>query len=132
MFARLLLVLSLLPALAFAEVYEPEPGSPERKAIMDAIRLPVSVYVGAEVIFTGTPEVSGNWAKFWGKAAPKKGQRPKPEVAEEMEYDLFALLRRQNGEWKVVSWGYSSDISSYEEARQKFPNAPKELMPKIE
>lgn len=128
----LLSLFSLLSTLAVADVYVPKPGSAERRAIMDALRLPVSIYTGVEVIFTGTPEVSGNWAKFTGSAAPRDGQEPKEEVADEMELDLFALLRKQGGQWKVVSWGFSGDISAYMEAKEKFPQAPEDLMPPLE
>jgi len=129
--SALILALLAFGAFAHAEVYEPKPGSPERKGIMDAMRPPVSKYVGKEVKFTGKPEVSGEWAKYWGKAEAADGKPPKGDVAIEMQYDLFALLHKIDGKWKVVSWGYSSDISSYMEARAKFPEAPKELMPEI-
>jgi hypothetical protein len=130
--ARLLLLLTLITALARAEVYQPKPGSPERKAIMDALRLPVSSYVGNGVTFTGTVEVSGTWAKFTGGAAPTDGKAPKGDKAEEMELDLFALLRKEGGQWKVLSWAFSGDISAYEDALKKFPKAPKDLMPPLQ
>ena len=130
--ARLLLLFASITSLAHAEVYEPKPGTPERKAIMDALRLPVSIYVGKPVTFTGTVEVSGNWAKFTGGAAATDGKPPTNGKADEMELDLFALLRKQGGEWKVLSWAFSGDISAYEDARAKFPQAPKDLMPPLQ
>jgi hypothetical protein len=45
-----------------SRVTEPKIGSPERKAIMDAMRGPVSKYAKTEIIFTGTAEVYEDWA----------------------------------------------------------------------
>lgn len=129
---RLLLLLTLFTSLAHGEVYEPKPGTPERKAIMDALRLPVSTYVGTPVTFTGTVEVSGTWAKFTGGAAATDGKAPKTDKADEMELDLFALLRKEDGAWKVLSWAFSGDISAYQDALKKFPKAPRDLMPPLE
>jgi len=129
---HLLLVLTMLTTLARAEVYTPEPGTPERKAIMDAMREPISQFAGTPVKFTGEVLVSGNWARFGGGAAPTNGKPPKASVADEMELDLFALLRKENGTWKVLYWAFSGDISAYEDARKKFPKAPKELLPPLE
>ncbi len=127
---RLLLVLALAIA-AHAEVYEPKPGSPERKAIMEAMREPISKHVGKPVIFTGELKVSGDWARFGGNVAPKDGKPPKGDTKFDLELDFFALLRKEGGEWKVLSWGFSGDISAYEEAKKKFPKVPKDLMPDL-
>jgi hypothetical protein len=130
--ARLLLLLTVLTSFARAEVYEPKMGSPERKAIMDAMRVPVSKHAGTKVIFTGGVKVSGKWARFEGGVAPADGKHVKADVADEMELDFFALLRKENGEWKVLFWAFSGDISAYEDARKKFPEAPKDLMPPLQ
>lgn len=122
----------LIASIARAEVYEPKPGSAERKAIMDALRVPISKKAGVKVQFTGEVQVSGQWAKFGGGVAAADGKPLKEDVADEMELDLFALLRKENGEWKVLFWAFSGDISAYEEARKKFPAAPKELMPPLQ
>jgi hypothetical protein len=128
---RCLLCLALLAIVSRAEVYEPKPGSPERKGIMDALRVPVSKHIGKEVIFTGEVKASGDWARFGGNAAVKDGKPPKTDAAIDLEFDLFALLRKEKGEWKVLSWGFSGDISAYMEAKKKFPGAPKDLMPDL-
>jgi hypothetical protein len=129
--ARLFLLLTVLTSFAHAEVYEPKPGSAERKGIMDAMRVPISKHAGTKVTFTGSVQVSGKWARFGGNVAPADGKSLKAEVADEMELDLFALLRNENGEWKVLYWAFSGDISAYETARKKFPAAPKDLMPPL-
>lgn len=131
-FTRLLLVFTLLASIARAEVYEPKAGTPDRKAIMDAMRVPVSKQIGEPVEFTGSVKISGNWARFEGNVGTKSGKPPKKEDARfDLELDFLALLRKENGEWKVLSWGFSGDISAYMDAKKKFPEVPKELMPDL-
>ncbi len=130
--ARILLLLTFAMCFARAEVFEPKPGSPERKAIMDAMRGPISKHVGKEVQFTGSVKISGTWARFEGNVAPKDGKPPKSEEAQgELELDFLALLRNDKGEWKVLFWAFAGDISAYEEAKKKYPQAPKDLMPDL-
>lgn len=130
---RLVLLFAFLVApISRAEVHEPKPGSAERKGIMAALRVPISKKAGTKVQFTGEVKVSGEWARFGGGIAAADGKRLKEDVADEMELDLFALLRKVDGEWKVLYWAFSGDISAYEEAREKFPAAPKELMPPLQ
>jgi hypothetical protein len=130
--ARFFLCFIFLAAFARGEVYEPKPGTPERKAIMDAMRGPVSKQIGEPVEFTGTVKLSGAWARFEGHVGTKSGKPAKKEDARfELELDFFALLRNEKGEWKVLSWGFAGDISAYLDAKKKFPDAPKDLMPEL-
>src|SRR5688572_6251475 len=129
--ARLFLLVAVITSVAHAEVYEPKPGSAERTGIMEAMRVPISKHAGTKVTFTGEVKVSGKWARFGGNVAPADGKPLKAEVADEMELDLFALLRNENGKWKVLFWAFSGDISAHETARKKFPEAPKDLMPPL-
>lgn len=105
---------------------EPKPGTPERKAIMDAMRAPVSAFAGKPVIFTGNVRVSGTWARFSGGVATADGKpATKPDVADEMQLDFFALLRQDaKVGWQVLKWGFAGDIGLAEEAREKYPKAP--------
>jgi hypothetical protein len=129
---RIFFLFALALCFARAEVYEPKPGTPERKGIMDAMRGPISKHVGKEVQFTGTVKVSGAWARFEGDVAPKDGKPPKGEEARaELELDFLALLRKEEGEWKVLFWAFTGDISAYEEAKKKYPQVPKDLMPDL-
>lgn len=111
-------------------VREPAAGSAERKAIMEALRGPVAKHVGKRVTFTGKVKICGEWATFSeGGAAPTDGVPPKDEnVAGEMELDLFALLRKSGGQWKVLHWAFAGDIGPMVEARKKFPAVPKALL----
>ena len=108
------------------ETREPKAGTPERKAIMDAMREPVSERIGKPVIFTGNVRATGSWARFQGNAATTDGKKPtKTDAAELLELDFFALLKRDaDGAWKIQHWGFAGDIGVRDEAREKFPAAP--------
>ena len=112
-----------------AEPREPKIGSPKRKAIMETMRGPVSKHVGKRVTFTGTVKILGEWATFNGGAAPTDGVMPKGDVGFDMTLDLFALLRLENGSWKLLHFGFAGDIGAMQEARKKYPKAPMELVP---
>lgn len=107
-------------------VTEPKPGTPERKAIMDAMRVPVANHVGKAVLFTGDVRVSGSWARFQGSVATADGKPPKgDEAAGDLELDFFALLKKnEKGQWQVLHHGFAGDISIREEAHEKYPKAP--------
>ncbi len=113
-------------ALAKVAVTEPKAGSPERKAIMDAMRVVVTEHVGTAVTFTGDVRTSGGWARFQGNVATANGKVPtKEEAAMDLELDFFALLKKDGeGNWGVVHWGFAGDIGVSEEAKEKFPEAP--------
>jgi hypothetical protein len=84
------------------------------------------------VTFTGSVKVSGEWATFQGNVAPSDGKPPKGDVATELEFDFFALLHRDGGIWKMLHWGFAGDIGPAEEARKKYPQAPKALFPYLQ
>ncbi|MFZ4595193.1 MAG: hypothetical protein ACOYOF_13130 [Verrucomicrobiaceae bacterium] len=113
-------------ALKKVSVTEPKAGSPERKAIMDAMRGPVTAKIGKAVTFTGHVRTSGNWARFQGNVATADGKAPESEdAAAELELDFFALLNKdENGAWQLLHWGFAGDIGVSEEAREKHPDAP--------
>lgn len=100
--------------------HEPKAGTPERKAIMDAMRDPVSKKAGKPVMFTGTVRVTGDWAKFDGHVDRADG---KPSEGE-FELDFSALLRKTKDGWKPLHWGFAGDISLVEEMKEKHPKAP--------
>ena len=111
--------------LAKIPAHEPKAGTPERKAIMDAMRVPVSAEVGQDVVFTGTVRVSGAWARFSGHVDPAGGKPKNETVAADLELDFFALLQKDGkGAWKVMHKGFAGDISVMEEAKENHPKAP--------
>ena len=107
-------------------VTEPKIGSPERKAIMDSMRAPVTDYAGKAVKFTGSVRQIGSWARFTGSVAPADGKPVKVEgIAADMELDFFALLQKDaEGNWQTLHWGFAGDTGVMEEARENFPKAP--------
>jgi hypothetical protein len=105
---------------------EPKPGTAERKAIMDAMRKPVSEYAGKRVKFTGKVRSIGQWARFTGKVDTEDGSKPEADgIATDMEQDFVALLsKNENGDWKAVHWGFANDTSVLAGAREEHPQAP--------
>lgn len=112
-----------------AEVREPKIGSPERKAIMETMRGPVSKRIGKRVTFTGSVKICGDWATFQGNVEPTDGVVPKGDAAFDLSLDFFALLRLEKGRWTLLLWDFAGDIGPLDEARMKFPKVPKELVP---
>lgn len=106
-------------------VQEPKPGDPERKAIMDALRGPVSRHIGKPVQFTGDLRIKGSWARLSGGAQTMDGKPPANEnAAGELELDLTAFLHKDDeGVWKPVHWGFAGDVSVIEDAREKCEGA---------
>jgi len=106
------------------KVTEPAPGSAERKAIMDALRGPVSQQIGKPVIFTGSISMIDGWATFSGNADPRDGKVPADLDAQfDLDLDLFGLLKKEEGQWVVKYHGFSGDIGAMEEAAVENPDA---------
>jgi len=111
----LLLVLAVLMAAATvsAQVHTPEKGSAERKAIVDALRVPVKKELKQDVIFViNDLNVSGTWAFLGGAPESPAGGPPDysrtPYADEEengaFDNNIFALFRKTGGKWKVVKY----------------------------
>ena len=115
-------------------VTEPKIGSPERKAIMDSMRAPVTDYASKAVKFTGSVRQIGSWARFTGSVAPADGKPVKVEgIAADMELDFFALLQKDaEGNWQTLHWGFAGDTGVMEEARENFPKAPWPLFESVQ
>ena len=111
-----IIILSVILISAFAafgqKVYTPEKGSAERKAILDALRVPVEKELKQKVQFAINDfNVSGTWAFVSGEPQDASGNRPNYEgtqYREQVEADMFdnnffALLRKTGGKWRVVT-----------------------------
>ena len=114
---------SLMMATQAAAQYSPESGSAERKAIMDALRIPVQRELKKPVMFRDVQvKVQGMWAVV-GVATPAK-----PDLSE-FDYrgsvsryakcvnrggddcgdpQYSAILKRIGGKWKVMKFGSGS------------------------
>jgi hypothetical protein len=98
---------------AFAQaVHTPEKGSAERKAILDALRLPVEKELKQKIAFNVEHfKVSGNWAFLAGTPQNENGGRPNYRNtpyrdavdAGAFDNNFFALLKKTGGRWRVVT-----------------------------
>ena len=133
--------LATLPALlatpAFAEApHNPAPGSPERKAIADAMRKVLRKAFGepdAEFIFVfRTLRVQGEWA--WAEADPQRGG------GDEGRFEgVTFLLRKSSAGWRVAE-SLPDDVAAADEPvkamrawlksiEAKYPKLPKGVLP---
>ena len=98
-------------------IHTPKPGSRERSAIMDALRVPVQKYhKGKRPTFTYVDNfrVGGGWAHLSCQVVDSKG-RP---LETEMQLDFSALLKWEKGKWRVVEWSYHGDVIQIEWAQR--------------
>lgn len=107
----------LAPASAFAQVETPAPGSPERTAILDAIRGPAVAELGGPIEFVvGDIRVLGEWA--FVRAQP---QRPGggaiiytytryqgAQDAGALDPEVTALLRETPAGWLVYEYNFGA------------------------
>ena len=93
-------------------VYTPEKGSSERTAILGALRVPVEKELKQKIQFSAqTFNVQGNWAFLFGDLQNSSGGKPNykgTQYQEAINEGMFdnnfqALLRKQNGKWRVVT-----------------------------
>ena len=132
------LVLSSAVLISAQSVYTPEKGSPERKAILGALRVPVERDLKQKIVFvTDTFNVQGTWAFVSGR--PTKPDGSDPDLAgtawagEEDLFDnnFFALLRKTGGKWRVVTHALGCTDVCYALWWQEH-KAPKAIFPYTE
>jgi hypothetical protein len=116
-------------------VYEPEKGSAERKAILDALRVPVEKSLKQKITFvTDDFKVQGNWAFVSGRPTRPDGSRPDLSktawVGGEDLFDdnFFGLLRKTGGNWRVVKHALGCTDVCYLDWSKRF-KAPKAIFP---
>ena len=103
-------------------IHTPKAGSAERRAIMDALRVPVQkASHGKRPTFTGVREfrVGGGWAHLSCAVVDSKGHPFDPE----MQLDFSALLKKVNGQWRTVEWAYHGDVIEIDWAH-RHPDVP--------
>ncbi len=116
---RALCVLSIVLAFGVSravaqKAHTPAKGSAERAAILDALRGPVSKELKQKVTFLADNlfKVQGDWAFIAGQARNEQGGDVNWKITEyqkridvdAFENNLFALLRKRNGKWRVVTY----------------------------
>ncbi len=106
-------------------VQTPKPGSRERSAIMNALRVPVQKFhKGKKPTFTGVDgfRVGGGWAHLNATTVDSKDKPLGPDP-EEPYMNLSALLHLEKGKWRVVTWAYHGDVIEIDWA-QNYPKVP--------
>ncbi len=95
------------------DIYTPAKDSPERTAIMDALRVPVEKELKQDVIFAVDKlKVQGDWAFLAGQPKNKDGGEPNWKITKYQEFidsgdfekGLYALLKSTDGKWSVVKY----------------------------
>jgi len=121
-------------------VYEPVKGSPERKAILDALRIPVERDLKQKVVFVADNfKVQGNWAFVGGTPQGANGGSPdyrRTQYADALEAgafdnNFFALLKKTGGKWKVTTYAIGCTDVCYADWWSRY-RAPKAIFPYTE
>lgn len=138
-------LLFLFAAAAAADVvaqrvYTPEKGSAERKAILDALRVPVERDLKQKIVFnTEYFNVSGNWAFLGGDPQSPTGGKPNyrgtrywEAVRSDMfDNNFFAILRKSGNRWRVVTYAIGCTDVCYADWWRRH-RAPKAIFPYTE
>jgi hypothetical protein len=112
-----------LGAVCGAKPYTPKPGSPERKAILDALRKPVEKEAKQHVVFHNVSlRVEKGWAFVNAISMDRSGKKL---VLGDLA--TSGLLRKTAGHWQVLYWGVAGDISVTCEAAKRYPQAPRSI-----
>jgi len=134
----LLLALGLFVPLAFGEPHTPKPGSPERKAICDAMRpyvaknksrpLPQPIVFKIEFL-----RVEGDYAGFEGIPIFADGSDAIPEYLPDIV--ITTILRRTGAGWQIIADLSRTDVPSEEELvgiRKSIPaEVPRGVLPEF-
>ncbi|MCW5957050.1 MAG: hypothetical protein KIT61_10725 [Pyrinomonadaceae bacterium] len=141
--AKLLVAISLslfTVALQAQTPYTPEKGSPERKAILDALRIPVERDLKQKVVFVAENfNVLGSWAFVSGTPQNANGGSPdysRTQYADALDSgafdnNFFALLRKTAGKWKVTTYAIGCTDVCYADWWRRY-RAPKGVFPYTE
>jgi len=130
------LLLSVCTGLS-QSVHTPERGSPERKAIMDSLRVPIERELKQSIVFSAqTFNVMGNWAFMFGTMQKPEGGQPdfsRTKYARAQKDGFFdnnfqALLKRTAGKWSIIKYQIGCTDVCYTEWWKQF-RAPKAVFP---
>jgi hypothetical protein len=136
-----LAVILILSATIFAQsVYTPAKGSAERTAILSALRVPVEKALKQKVQFSlDNFNVQGNWAFIGGAPQNSAGGKPNYKGTEYQsaidegifDNNVFALLKKTGGKWKVVTYLIGCTDVCYIPWADEY-KAPKRIFPGVE
>jgi hypothetical protein len=129
--------LTSLTAVAQTAAYTPEKGSAERKAISDALRVPVEKKLKQSVVFKiDHLKVKDGWAFMLGTPRKTDGgqidysQTIYAEAKREGMFDdnIMALLHKVKGRWRVVQYVIGATDVAYIGWDKKY-GAPSAIFP---
>lgn len=135
-----LLLLAFAAPLPAQSVYTPEKGSPERKAILDALRVPVERDLKQKIVFvTDNFKVQGTWAFVSGTPQTAGGGSPdysRTKFAEAVDSgafdnNFFALMKKTSGRWKVTTYAIGCTDVCFADWWRRY-RAPKAIFPYTE
>jgi hypothetical protein len=134
----LIAITGIFSALATGQsVYTPEPGSAERKAILDALRIPVERELKQPIVFVPDEfNVLAYWAFVSGEPRSAGGGQPDYSATKYYEAygegafdnNFFALLKKTGGKWRVVTFAIGCTDVCYSDWAKRF-KAPKLILP---
>lgn len=139
-FSILLLIVTAAMSAAAQSVYTPEKGSTERKAILDALRVPVERELKQKIVFAAnTFNVLGSWTFIFGTMQTPEGGQPdfsRTRYAEAQRDGFFdnnfqALIKKTAGKWTVVKFQIGCTDVCYTEWWRQY-RAPKAIFPYTE
>ena len=138
--SALVLAITVATAIVAQSAHTPEKGSPERKVILDALRVPVERDLKQKIVFVAENfRVQGNWAFIGGIPQGANGGSPDysrtryADARDSGAFDnnFFALLKKTAGKWKVVTYAIGCTDVCYA-GWWKTYNAPKAVFPYTE
>jgi hypothetical protein len=110
----LVLIFAFSTTAAFAQATDTAAeNNPQRAAILKALSMPVSKDLKQNITFsTEKLNVQGNWAFVSARARNAEGSEPNWKVTKyqkfidsgDFEDNLFALLKKTKGQWRVVTY----------------------------
>ncbi len=136
--ATVLAVLASGIAASAQSTYTPQKGSPERKAILDALRVPVERDLKQKIVFvTDDLKVQGTWAFVSGRPTKPDGSNPNlagtawADAEDLFDNNFFGLLRKSGGKWRVVTHALGCTDVCYADWWKRH-RAPKAIFPYTE
>jgi hypothetical protein len=136
----LLLLFAAASAASAQAAYTPEKGSPDRKAILDALRFPIERDLKQKVVFVADNfRVQGNFAFVSGTPQNSSGEDPdyaRTKYADQVDSgafdnNFFALLKKTAGKWRVTHYLIGCTDVCYADWWRRF-RAPKAIFPYTE
>ena len=136
----LILLATLVGSVSAQSVHTPEKGSAERRAILDALRVPVERELKQKIVFAAdTFNVSGNWTFIYGAMQTPEGGQPdfsRTKYAEAKREGFFdnnfqAILKKAGAKWTVVKYQIGCTDVCYVDWWKRY-KAPKAIFPYTE